>query len=98
MRILPRAQREAMFEIYSFCRQVDDIADSSGPRPVRREQLDRRRADTDALYARRLGARSRGLLAPGRPFGLRRGDFHAIIYGMGMGVVAGMRLHHEATP
>ena len=33
MRILPRAQREAMFEIYSFCRQVDDIADS--PRPAR---------------------------------------------------------------
>ena len=36
MRILPRAQREAMFEIYSFCRQVDDIADSSGPRDHRR--------------------------------------------------------------
>ncbi|MBN8964907.1 MAG: squalene/phytoene synthase family protein, partial [Rhizobiales bacterium] len=31
MRILPRAQREAMFEIYSFCRLVDDIADSSDP-------------------------------------------------------------------
>ena len=31
MRVLPRAQREAMFEIYSFCRQVDDIADSDGP-------------------------------------------------------------------
>ena len=29
MRILPRAQREAMFQIYSFCRQVDDIADSA---------------------------------------------------------------------
>jgi len=28
MRILPREQREAMFQIYSFCRQVDDIADS----------------------------------------------------------------------
>jgi len=26
MRILPREQREAMFQIYSFCRQVDDIA------------------------------------------------------------------------
>ena len=25
MRILPREQREAMFQIYSFCRQVDDI-------------------------------------------------------------------------
>ena len=30
MRILPRAQREAMFQIYSFCRQVDDIADDVG--------------------------------------------------------------------
>ena len=35
MRILPRAQRDAMFQIYSFCRQVDDIADSDGPRPER---------------------------------------------------------------
>ena len=40
MRILPRAQREAMFEIYSFCRAVDDIADDPGPREPRREQLD----------------------------------------------------------
>ena len=35
MRILPREQREAMFQIYSFCRQVDDIADSDGPRAGR---------------------------------------------------------------
>jgi len=35
MRILPREQREAMFQIYSFCRQVDDIADSDGPREAR---------------------------------------------------------------
>ncbi len=27
MRILPRTQREAMFQIYTFCRYVDDIAD-----------------------------------------------------------------------
>ena len=42
MRILPREQREAMFEIYSFCRQVDDIADSDGPRPERLAALDRK--------------------------------------------------------
>ena len=30
MRIMPNAQREAMYEIYSFCRKVDDIADSPG--------------------------------------------------------------------
>lgn len=35
MRILPHDQREAMFQIYSFCRQVDDIADSDGPREER---------------------------------------------------------------
>jgi presqualene diphosphate synthase len=32
MKILPPAQREAMFEIYGFCRKVDDIADSNAPR------------------------------------------------------------------
>src|ERR1051325_1376530 len=35
MRILPRAQREAMFEIYSFCRLVDDVADSTAPHAER---------------------------------------------------------------
>ncbi len=27
MRIMPKNQRRAMFEIYHFCRAVDDIAD-----------------------------------------------------------------------
>jgi len=36
MRILPRAQRDGMFEIYSFCRRVDDIADSPA---LHRERL-----------------------------------------------------------
>ena len=35
MRILPRAQRDGMFEIYSFCRLVDDIADDGGPQDLR---------------------------------------------------------------
>ena len=91
MRILPRAQREAMFEIYSFCRQVDDIADSSGPRGQRREQLDRWRADIDALYAGKSVPRTQGLVAPVRDFGLRREDFHAVIDGMEMDVVADIR-------
>src|SRR5246500_5851533 len=51
MRILPREQREAMFQIYSFCRQVDDIADSDGPRPERLAALQQWRDDIDALYA-----------------------------------------------
>src|SRR5438309_4577284 len=82
MRILPRAQRQAMFEIYSFCRQVDDIADSTGPREIRRRQLDEWRADIDALYAGRTVARTEGLAAPMREFRLRREDFHVLIDGM----------------
>ena len=54
MRILPRDQREAMFQIYSFCRQVDDIADSDGPRDQRLAALQQWRDDVDALYQTRF--------------------------------------------
>src|SRR5215831_9146883 len=97
MRVLPRAQREAMFEIYSFCRQVDDIADSSGPRAERRAALDRWRADIDALYAGRPVGRTRGMAQAVAAFGLKREDFHAIIDGMEMDVVADVRAPDEAT-
>src|SRR6185503_6476368 len=51
MRILPRAQREAMFEIYSFCRLVDDVADSTAPHAERRQELAQWREDIEAMYA-----------------------------------------------
>jgi len=97
MRVLPRAQREAMFEIYAFCRQVDDIADSRGPRALRREQLACWRTDIDALYADKPVPRTQGLVAPVGDFGLRREDFHAVIDGMEMDVVADIRAPDEAT-
>jgi squalene synthase HpnD len=97
MRILPRAQREAMFQIYAFCRQVDDIADSTGPRAVRREQLDCWRADVNALYSGRPVARTQGLNAPVRDFALRQEDFQAIIDGMEMDVVADIRAPDDET-
>jgi phytoene synthase len=97
MRILPRAQRAAMFEIYSFCRQVDDIADSTGPRAARRAELDRWRDDIDALYAGRAVPRLQGLAAPVRNFELRQADFHAIIDGMEMDVIADICAPDDAT-
>jgi phytoene synthase len=97
MRILPRAQREAMFEIYSFCRQVDDIADSSGPRGERREQLERWRADIDGLYVNKSSPRTQGLAVAMREFGLRREDFHAVIDGMEMDVLGDIRAPDDAT-
>ena len=53
MRILPPEQRRAMYEIYAFCRAVDDIADDGGPRSERVAMLDRWRADLGNLYAGR---------------------------------------------
>src|SRR5260370_1954579 len=98
MRILPRAQREAMFEIYSFCRQVDDIADSRGPRDERRAALDRWRADIDALYSGRPVARTQGPVAPLRNFDLRREHFHPVIDPMAMHPPPPTRAPHPATP
>ena len=97
MRILPRAQRDAMFQIYSFCRQVDDIADSDGPRDVRLEALQRWREDIDALYAGHPPARVRDYAGPIAQFGMRREDFLAVIDGMEMDVPADIRSPDAAT-
>jgi phytoene synthase len=97
MRILPRAQREAMFEIYSFCRQVDDIADSRGPREERRAQLDRWRNDIDAIYRGVVVPRMQGLVRAVREFGLKHEDFHDVIDGMEMDVLADIRAPDDAT-
>ena len=88
MRILPRPQRAAMFEIYAFCRAVDDIADDGGPRPERSAALEGWRADIDTLYAGQPARRLEGLAAAVRAFGLQRDDFRAVIDGMEMDVVA----------
>lgn len=84
MRLLPKDRREAMYAVYAFCRAVDDVADDGGPAPVRAAELDRWRADIDALYAGRPVARVQDLVVPIRRYGLLREDFHAVIDGMAM--------------
>ncbi len=86
-----------MFEIYSFCRAVDDIADDPGPRDVRREQLKQWRADIDALYEGKPPQQLLGLAQAVRTFDLKRGDFHAVIDGMEMDVLADIRAPDRAT-
>src|SRR4051794_28331854 len=91
MRILPRAQREAMFEIYSFCRLVDDIADSDMPRIERSARLAQWRRDIEALYAGRCPPELRGLAAAVERFALHQQDFLAVIDGMEMDAVEDIR-------
>jgi phytoene synthase len=97
MRILPPAQREAMFQIYSFCRQVDDIADSDGPRPERLAALQRWREDIDALYQGHPPPLLRDYAASVQRFDLQREDFLAIVDGMEMDVPQDIRAPDLAT-
>ena len=97
MRILPRAQREAMFEIYSFCRRVDDIADSDMPRVERLAELAHWRSDIDALYAGPPPAELIGLAEVVREFSLRKEDFLEIIAGMEMDAAEDIRAPGWAT-
>jgi phytoene synthase len=84
MRILPAEQRDAMFLIYNFCRQVDDIADSDLPAERKRADLQQWRKDIDAVYAGKAPQRLAGYPATIKRFDLQREDFLAIIDGMEM--------------
>ncbi len=97
MRLLPKQQREAMFEIYSFCRAVDDIADSGAPRAERSAALDRWRAEIHRIYAGAPAARLAPLAAAVARFGLAREDFLAVIDGMEMDCAADIRAPELAT-
>jgi presqualene diphosphate synthase len=91
MRILPKPQREAMYAIYGFCRQVDDIADSPGARDLRLAALAAWRSGIEALYRGNPTAETGDLAQPVRTFGLQKDDFLAVIDGMEMDARADIR-------
>jgi squalene synthase HpnD len=103
MRILPPQQREAMFQVYAFCRAVDDIADGNQPRPERLAELDQWRSSIAALYQANVYQgrdTAGGLTALGRVirgFELEQADFDAIIDGMQMDAAADIRAPDWAT-
>jgi len=87
MRLMPRAERDAMFAIYAFCRKVDDIADDGvGTRQERHAKLEQWRADLDALYAGQPAGQADFLKGPVAAYGLRKQDFFTVIDGMDMDV------------
>jgi phytoene synthase len=97
MRILPAAQRDAMYQVYAFCRAVDDIADSDLPRAERAAGLAAWRADIDACYAGTPPATLAALTRHIHTFHLQRDDFHAMIDGMAMDAAEDICAPDEAT-
>jgi len=91
MRLLPRAKRNAMFAIYAFCREVDDIADDPG---LEADKLSRLAAWSDEV-GRLFGGSPRFPVfraLAGSGFDLREADFRAVIHGMEMDAASRVRI------
>lgn len=92
MRVLPRAEREAMYAVYAFCRAVDDIADDEhGDRATRAAQLAAWRTDLEALYAGGDPGQAALVAEAVQRFGLAKEDFLAVLDGMAMDVERDVR-------
>lgn len=92
MKILPEERREAMFAIYAFCREIDDIADEPAAPSEKISRLAHWRKEIDRLYAGQPELlTSRALLHPVRAFGLEKQDFLDLIDGMEMDAVEDIR-------
>ena len=98
MRVLPKAEREAMYAVYAFCRDVDDIADDQGAAAAERSAaLDGWAADVGALYTGGDPGRADYLVEATRRFGLAHADYLDVIEGMRMDVAADIRWPDWAT-
>jgi len=82
LRVLPLRQRAAMFDIYAFCRAVDDIADGAAAPREKRAGLERWRDGVDACYAGKPPAPLQAMAGHIAEYGLARADFQAVIDGM----------------
>ncbi len=88
MRLLPKDRREALFAVYAFCREVDDIADGESSQADKLIELEkwRKRIDlvSEGIEGDSEDALTRALAAACTKYGLKREDFLAVIDGMEM--------------
>ncbi len=85
MKILPEERREAMFAIYAFCREIDDIADEPAPAGEKIHRLQSWRREVERLYEGHPDyLTSRALLRPTQMYGFEKQDFLDLIDGMEM--------------
>ena len=95
MRMLPEEKRNAMFAVYAFCREVDDIADEPGEEAEKRFRLAQWRGEIERLYGGQPRFPVAVALAPAvARFGLVKSDFRAVIDGMEMDAADTLRMDH----
>jgi phytoene synthase len=92
MRFLPEEKRAAIFAVYAFCREVDDIADGDLGAEAKRTALAAWRAEIERLYEGHPGREiTRALLGPVRRYALEKDAFLAVIDGMEMDALGPIR-------
>jgi squalene synthase HpnD len=85
MRLLSAPRREAVYALYTFCGELDDIADGDASRSLKQTLLSNWRSEIAHLYAGRpRHAVTLGLNKAIHLYGLRCEDFLAIIDGVEM--------------
>ncbi len=91
MRQLPSYRREGIFRLYSFCRMVDDVADSGIEKPVALNALTQWEMDLEVIYSKQLQAYprhpvSRALLPVVDGFSLPKKQFDELFQGITMDI------------
>ncbi len=84
---LPKVKREAIYTVYSFCRETDDIVDNMTDVDDARRRLDVWRSEMEACYKQQPGHPiTRALLEVIQRFGIPKEYFHALIDGCEMDI------------
>lgn len=87
MKILPEQPRNAMYAVYAFCREIDDIADEPGEEAEKRHGLQEWREEIEALYrGHPTRLTTRALLPAVEAYDLPKQEFIELIEGMLMDV------------
>lgn len=97
MKVLPPDKRQAMYAVYAFCREVDDIVDEPGNVTAKADALRAWRAEVDAIYGGSPALPTGQALAdPVKTFALPKAAFLDVIDGMTMDLEGVMRAPSEA--
>jgi squalene synthase HpnD len=98
MRLLPAVKRDAMFAVYAFCREVDDVADDPGDPADKLNRLRVWREEIERLFhGEPREPVTCALAAPVDAFGLRKETFMAVIEGMEQDAAGSLRIADMAA-
>ncbi|WP_316978714.1 presqualene diphosphate synthase HpnD [Shumkonia mesophila] len=97
MRFLPPDKRQAMYALYAYCREVDDIADESGTPEEKRQRLAEWRVEIERMFNGAPGMPISCVLSDAvARFDLQKADLLALIDGMEMDAARTVRIADEA--